>query len=338
MRQITRMSPCVLTGKYDAQNNPLYGYSEEIIVGADATRFKNGEGKAAVCIGGNNTATAAYSFAAGERSNANEYCSFALGYNATANGSYSFALGHNATANGGCSFALGYNATANESYSFALGYNVETHNNFSLVCGQYNDPLSWALFAVGCGSTPSKKKNAITVYNTCTVNNISYSIGDTVINGVTAYASGKVKMPGITANADGTVDIPKLSQLSNYATKSEINTITEAHKNLSQQYASYVSSNNQAVSTIRATGNLNNEAIKGYAEDTYNADEGIGGMVDIIAELFRAIGDSLQRYPQGVFLRDSLNNGARRLEDRKRGYLNNIIDAKTTLKQNLEGF
>ena len=309
MRQITRISPCVLTGEYDAQNNPLYGYSEEIIVGADATRFKNGEGKAAVCIGGNNTATAAYSFAAGERSNANEYCSFALGYNATANGSYSFALGHNATANGGCSFALGYNATANESYSFALGYNVETHNNFSLICGQYNDPLSWALFAVGCGSTPSKKKNAITVYNTCTVNNISYSIGDTVINGVTAYASGKVEMPGITANADGTVDIPKLSQLSNYATKSEINTITEAHKILSQQ----LNSNNQAVSAIRATGNLNNEAIKGYAEDTYNADEGIDGMVDIIAELFRAIGDSLQRYPQGVFLRDSLNNGARRL-------------------------
>ena len=114
----------------------------------------------------------------------------------------------------------------------------------------------------------------------------------------------------------------------------EINTITEAHKILSQQ----LNSNNQAVSAIRATGNLNNEAIKGYAEDTYNADEGIGGMVDEIAELFRAIGDSLQRYPQGVFLRDSLNNGARRLEDRKRGYLNNIIDAKTTLKQNLAGF
>ena len=319
MRQITRISPCVLTGEYDAQNNPLYGYSEEIIVGADATRFKNGEGKAAVCIGGNNTATAAYSFAAGERSNANEYCSFALGYNATANG--------------GCSFALGYNATANESYSFALGYNVETHNNFSFACGRYNNPLDRAIFMVGCG-TASKKNNAITVYDNCTVNDISYSIGDTVINGVTAYASGKVEMPGITANVDGTVDIPKLSQLSNYATKSEINTITEAHKILSQQ----LNSNNQAVSAIRATGNLNNEAIKGYAEDTYNADEGIGGMVDIIAELFRAIGDSLQRYPQGVFLRDSLNNGARRLEDRKRGYLNNIIDAKTTLKQNLAGF
>ena len=43
MRQITRISPCVLTGKYDAKNNPLYGYNEEIIVGADATRFRNGE-------------------------------------------------------------------------------------------------------------------------------------------------------------------------------------------------------------------------------------------------------------------------------------------------------
>ena len=324
MRQITRISPCVLTGEYDAQNNPLYGYSEEIIVGADALRFRNGEGENAVCLGKNTTAT--------------EECSFAAGANSSANGPYSFALGYKATANNSCSFALGYNATANESYSFALGYNVETHNNFSLICGQYNDPLSWALFAVGCGSTPSKKKNAITVYNTCTVNNISYSIGDTVINGVTAYASGKVKMPGITANADGTVDIPKLSQLSNYATKSEINTITEAHKNLSQQYASYVNSNNRAVSAIRGIGNSNNEAIRDYAKDTYNADKGIDSMVDIIAELFRAIGDSLQRYPQGVFLNDTLNNGARRLEDRTRGYLNNITDAKTILKQGLKDF
>ena len=198
--------------------------------------------------------------------------------------------------------------------------------------------MSWALFAVGCGSTPSKKKNAITVYNTCTVNNISYSIGDTVVNGVTAYASGKVKMPGITANADGTVDIPKLSQLSNYATKSEINTITEAHKNLSQQYASYVSSNNQAVSNIRGTGNSNNEAIRDYAKDTYNADKGIGSMVDIIAELFQAIGDGLGRYPGGVFLNDTLNNGARRLKEGSHNYLSNKNDVKTILINSLNDF
>ena len=43
MRQITRISPCTLTGEYDTQNNPLYGYNEEIIVGADALRYRNGK-------------------------------------------------------------------------------------------------------------------------------------------------------------------------------------------------------------------------------------------------------------------------------------------------------
>ena len=333
MKQITRISPCIFT-KYDDKNNPLYGYKEEIIVGADALRFRNGEGENAVCMGKNTTATKECSFAAGENSNAIGSCSFALGKNATANEPYSFALGYKATANDVCSFALGYNATANESYSFALGYNVETHNNFSLICGQYNDPLSLALFAVGCGSTPSKKKNAITVYNTCTVNNISYSIGDTVINGVTAYANGKVKMPGITANADGTVDIPKLIQLSNYATKDEIKTITEAHKNLSN----YVHSNDKVISAIRGTGNSNNEAIRDYAKDTYNADKGIGSMVDIIAELFQAIGDGLGRYPGGVFLNDTLNNGARRLKEGSHNYLSNKNDVKTILINSLTDF
>ena len=180
MRQITRISPCVFT-KYDNHNNPQYGYNEEIIVGADALRFRNGEGENAVCLGKNTTAIKECSFAAGANSSANGYCSFALGYNATANEPYSFALGYKATANDVCSFALGYNATANESYSFALGYNVETHNSFSFACGRYNNPLDSAIFMVGCGSA-SKKNNAITVYDNCTVNDISYSIGDTVIN------------------------------------------------------------------------------------------------------------------------------------------------------------
>ena len=41
MKQITRISPCVLTN-YGEHNRPLYGYNEEIIVGADALRFRNG--------------------------------------------------------------------------------------------------------------------------------------------------------------------------------------------------------------------------------------------------------------------------------------------------------
>ena len=78
MKQITRISPCVFT-EYDDYNNPQYGYKEEIIVGADALRFRNGEGENAVCVGKNTTATGECSFAAGENSNATAECSFALG-------------------------------------------------------------------------------------------------------------------------------------------------------------------------------------------------------------------------------------------------------------------
>lgn len=55
MRQITRISPCALTGEY-AQNNPQYGYKEEIIVGADALRFRNGEKNNSCVMGVGTTA------------------------------------------------------------------------------------------------------------------------------------------------------------------------------------------------------------------------------------------------------------------------------------------
>lgn len=343
MRQITRISPCILTGEYDAQNNPLYGYNEEIIVGADATRFRNGEGENAVCMGKNTTATKGCSFAAGEDSYAIGYCSFALGKNTTANDECSFALGKNTTAITKCSFAAGENSNAIGYCSFALGYNVETPNNYSFACGHYNNPLDGAIFMVGCGSA-SKKNNAITVYDKCTVNDISYSIGDTVINGVTAYASGKVEMPGITANVDGTVSIPKLNQLSNYATKSEVNTITEAHNNLSQQYTGYVNSNNQVVSKICTTGNGNNGAIKKYAKGMHDADgDSFDSMIHIIAGLFKAIGDGI-RSGYGIHeqwtdhLRNTLDNGAQNLENELKKYLRDIDNTIVTLTGDLKDF
>ena len=300
MRQITRISPCVFT-KYDDKNNPLYGYNEEIIVGADALRFRNGEGENAVCLGKNTTAIKECSFAAGENSYAIGYC------------------------------------------SFALGYNVETPNNYSFACGHYNNPLDGAIFMVGCGSA-SKKNNAITVYDNCTVNDISYSIGDTVINGVTAYASGKVEMPGITANVDGTVDIPKLSQLSNYATKDEVKTITRDHNNLSQQYTNYVSSNDQAISKICTTGNGNNVAIKKYAKGMHDADgDSFDSMIHIIAGLFKAIGDGI-RSGYGIHeqwtdhLRNTLDNGAQNLENELKKYLRDIDNTMVTLTGDLKDF
>ena len=336
MRQITRISPCIFT-KYDDYNNPQYGYNEEIIVGADALRFRNGEGENAVCVGKNTTATKECSFAAGENSNALGYCSFALGKNAVATNECSFALGKNTTATKECSFAAGENSNALGYCSFALGYNIETHNNYSLVCGHYNDPLSCALFAVGCG-TPDKKNNAITVYDKCTINDISYSTGDTVINGVTAYASGKVKMPGITANVDGTVDIPKLSQLSNYATKSEVNAIVKDYNSLSQQYTNYVSSNNQVTTRIRKTGNDNNSIIKAYANGTLSVDTGsTSDMILIIINLFLAIGESLNTHLHGGSwvrdLKSTLDNGTRNLRTRLNNYLIDIDTATSKIKQ-----
>ena len=341
MKQITRISPCVFT-EYDDYNNPQYGYKEEIIVAADALRFRNGEGENAVCVGKNTTATGECSFAAGENSNATAECSFALGKNTVATNECSFALGKNTTATAECSFAAGENSNALGYCSFALGYNVETHNNYSLVCGHYNDPLSCALFAVGCG-TPDKRNNAITVYDKCTINDISYSTGDTVINGVTAYASGKVKMPGITANADGTVDIPKLSQLSNYATKSEVNTIAETCNNLSKQYTNYVSSNNQVTTTIRKTGNENNIVIRDYVERTFNVnDDYMKNIIYSIGDLFQIIGDGINRGHGSASwaksLKNILNNGSQNLKTEFNNYLRSIGDVKTSLVRDLKDF
>ena len=61
-------------------------------------------------------------------------------------------------------------------------------------------------------------------------------------------------------------------------------------------------------------------------------------MVDIIAELFQAIGDGLSRYPGGVFLNETLNNGARRLKEGSQNYLSNKNDVKTTLINSLTDF
>lgn len=313
MRQITRISPCVLTGEYDDYNNPLYGYSEEIIVGADALRFRNGEGENAVCVGKNTTATAECSFAAGENSEAIGYC------------------------------------------SFALGYNVETNNNCSFVCGRYNIPLSRTIFAVGCGNS-SKNNNAITVYDTCQIDDISYSAGDTVINGFTAYASGKIEMPGITANtdkslvltgvtinSDGAVDIPKLRQLSNYATKVEVNDILKAHNSLSQRYTIYVSSNDQVISTICKTGKGNNTAIKNYATDTFNTNgSDMQKMILTIVGLFQTIGDSISKNhgnpPWAKSLKSALDSGSQNLKAEFDNYMSNMAKATAALVRNLKDF
>lgn len=80
MQQITRISPCVFTNKYDNHNNPVYGYEEEIIVGADALRYRNGKGAGAICIGNKETdASGRYAQALGIGTRADLEGAFACG-------------------------------------------------------------------------------------------------------------------------------------------------------------------------------------------------------------------------------------------------------------------
>ena len=79
MQQITRISPCVFTNKYDNYNNPIYGYEEEIIVGADALRYRNGKGEGAICIGKETAASGNYAQALGIGTTANKEGAFACG-------------------------------------------------------------------------------------------------------------------------------------------------------------------------------------------------------------------------------------------------------------------
>ena len=80
MQQITRISPCVFTKEYDDYNNPIYDYEEEIIVGADALRYRNGKGEGAICIGNKETyASGNYAQALGIGTTANKEGAFACG-------------------------------------------------------------------------------------------------------------------------------------------------------------------------------------------------------------------------------------------------------------------
>ena len=213
MQQITRISPCVFTKEYDDYNNPIYGYEEEIIVGADALRYRNGKGEGAICIGNKET---------------------------YASGKYAQ--------------ALGIGTTANEEGAFA--------------CGKYN--VGRGLFEVGCGTSSSNKKNAITVSTD----------GKVTINSIQANADGSITLPGITivanspsssikVTADGIVSIPNLSQLNNYVT--------------SQTYLNEMSSMNSSIEQNTGKITVLEEETRKYLTKliNYNDKEGLNAGVII---------------------------------------------------------
>ena len=79
MKQISRISPCVFTNQYDEYNNPLYNYNEEIIVGADAARYRNGEGSYSCVMGQGTESTTSYQTVVGKYNATNENALFLIG-------------------------------------------------------------------------------------------------------------------------------------------------------------------------------------------------------------------------------------------------------------------
>lgn len=79
MKQISRISPCVFTNQYDKYNNPLFNYNEEIIVGADAARYRNGEGSYSCVMGQGTNSTTSYQTVVGRYNATNENALFLIG-------------------------------------------------------------------------------------------------------------------------------------------------------------------------------------------------------------------------------------------------------------------
>ena len=119
-------------------------------------------GASSVAFGNGSVAIGESSFAMGINSTtASGSGSFAGGNGAKAQGNNSIALGHNATASGVTSAAFGLDTTATGQYSFTQGYGTNATNESEAVLGQFNLPVTSAIFQVGDGNTTSSQSNLI---------------------------------------------------------------------------------------------------------------------------------------------------------------------------------
>ena len=119
-------------------------------------------GASSVAFGNGSVASGESSFAMGIYSTtASGSGSFAGGNGAKAQGNNSIALGHNVTASGVTSAAFGLNTTAAGQYSFTQGYGTNATNESEAVLGQFNLPVTSAIFQVGDGNTTSSQSNLI---------------------------------------------------------------------------------------------------------------------------------------------------------------------------------
>ena len=117
--------------------------------------------RAGIVIGAWDDANIGYaSFASGNDTKASGVTSSAMGYATIASGVLSFAAGSETSASGQVSTAFGLGTTAQSYNSFVLGaynYNPGTYNSTTWVA---TDPL----LAIGNGTGPSARSNAVTVF------------------------------------------------------------------------------------------------------------------------------------------------------------------------------
>ncbi|RYE20778.1 MAG: hypothetical protein EOP51_17105 [Sphingobacteriales bacterium] len=147
------------------------------LVSADATSslgaYNTASGHFATAVGGYNQSTGEYASTMGGRNRAGGSFSTALGGFNSALGHYSTALGQNSFAGNAAATAIGYMDTATGNTSLALGGGLYARSWGEVVVGTYNADYTAQgptgvvaedrVFVVGNGSSPTNRKNAITV-------------------------------------------------------------------------------------------------------------------------------------------------------------------------------
>ena len=117
--------------------------------------------RASIALGYNNTSSGYASTAVGFQNISSSQASFAGGYQSDATNFNAFAYGNDAQASGASSAAFGLSTKAQGDYSFTQGYGTNATNTSEAALGQYNLPVTSAIFQVGDGNTSSSKSNLI---------------------------------------------------------------------------------------------------------------------------------------------------------------------------------
>ena len=112
--------------------------------------------RASIALGYNNNSSGYASTAVGFQNIASSQGAFAGGYQSDATNFNAFAYGNDAQASGASSAAFGLSTKAQGDYSFTQGYGTNATNTSEAALGQYNLPVTSAIFQVGDGASSSQ--------------------------------------------------------------------------------------------------------------------------------------------------------------------------------------